>query len=76
VILITLNLDPATAIRATIDVSSCGHVTHQRVFTETGEAPGLGEAQPATLDHGDLVSVLAHYSFSVIELSTDRGSVH
>jgi hypothetical protein len=71
-VLVALNLEPAAAFRAHIDLSTCGGVASQRIFTDTAEAAGLFDTPAATLESGTLVTVMPPYSLSVIELTLKK----
>jgi hypothetical protein len=72
VVLVALNLDSSAAFRAHIDVSTCGGVAAQRVFTDTAEAAGLFDAPAGAMENGSVVTVMPPYSLSVIELTLKK----
>jgi hypothetical protein len=76
VVLVAINMEPSTAVRATIDISTCGRVARQRTFVETGDSTGLVEATPPTPGNGTLASVMPPYSFSVIDLTIEPEKAH
>ena len=70
--LVVLNTDPKTAMRANIDLAQCGPVKSERVFTATGEIPTLTETPPGAGVPGAVVQVLPPSSFSVVDVTLDK----
>jgi hypothetical protein len=74
VTLVLLNLDPASAVDASVDLSRCGVPTARRAFGYSGAAPGFveehSEARP------ELAEQLAPYSMKVVELAIAKAPAH
>lgn len=70
VVLVALNLGPERAVRATVDVASCGAVRSRRAFVYAGEASGLAEQKPGGVADATTVSQeLPPWSIAVVELN-------
>jgi len=76
VVLVALNLDPRRALRAHIDLTTCGSVGQQRLFVDTADAPGLAPTSPGQVDKGALVTVLPPYSLTVMDLTLSKRGLH
>jgi hypothetical protein len=69
---IAINLDPANAVDAELDVSSCGAVKSQRVFSY---AAGDTEIRPRGEDAGSSAQTrLAPYSMTIFDLAIDKAA--
>jgi hypothetical protein len=72
VVAVLLNLDPATAAQARVDLSECGQLKARRAFTYTGARTGFAEATDAGSGSGaSLVQRLPPYSMTVLDLQLD-----
>jgi hypothetical protein len=72
VVLVVLNTEPTTALRASIDLTQCGPVKAERVFTHTADAPSLVEGTAGARERGAVVQVLPPFSFSVLDITFDK----
>jgi len=63
---VLLNEDPAGPADVALDVSTCGAVREQRVFTYRGKPSGFEQTRPAAA--APLSLQLPPYSISVVEL--------
>lgn len=68
---VILNLDPDVAVRARVDISSCGPLRSRRAFVYSADTPTLVE-KPGIPTGGDLVELLPPYSIEVIDFFVDR----
>ena len=70
---VLVNKDPSFAIRATIDVSSCGKTSDYRSFVYPGKDAALSEGDVRRVAKGAIVETLSPYSITILELSTAAG---
>ncbi|HVY25550.1 MAG TPA: glycoside hydrolase family 44 protein [Polyangiaceae bacterium] len=70
-VLVAVNLDAEYGMSVQLDVSSCGALTQQRVFSYSGGEQGIVPDTSATTAGGRTGVVLQPYSIAVIELATE-----
>lgn len=66
---ILLNFDPAVALRARIDVGTCGDVIQQRAFTYAGGPTGPAKADLPPAQGGAVTPHAFAYSITVLDLT-------
>ena len=72
-VIVLLDLDPSTAIAASLDATGCGRVSRQRRFVYRRGAPGFAPATPASRK-GALELALPAYSMTVLDLQLLPGT--
>ncbi len=66
-VIVLLDLDPATLIAASLDLTTCGRVSAQRRFVYRAGSPGFAPARPGARK-GTLDLALPAYSMTVLDL--------
>jgi hypothetical protein len=69
---VVLNLDPAAAAHAQIDVGMCGRVTQRRSFTYAAGDKALHPSESKSAEGTSVVTTLPPYSINVIDMTMSK----